>query len=84
MRRRVVLFPRRAAMKEHINDHQVRTALWLRGKPGAYVAMTEKELPCMISEALSVCDPSLAVDAVPPYAPGPFLDRLREALVSLV
>ena len=76
----IVLFPRRAAFKEHTTDHQVHTARWLRGKPGVTVAMTEDELPAAIETALSRSE--IVVDAVPPHAPAAFLARIREALVA--
>ena len=76
----IVLFPRRAAFREHTTDHQVHTATWLREKPGVTVAMTEDELPAAIAAALSRSD--VVVEAVPPYAPDPFLARIRDALVG--
>jgi UDP-N-acetylglucosamine transferase subunit ALG13 len=77
--RPIVMFPRRAAFKEHTTDHQVHTARWLRSKPGVYVAMTEDELPGAIADAMAN---SAVVAAVPPYAPDAFLARIREALVA--
>jgi UDP-N-acetylglucosamine transferase subunit ALG13 len=79
-RRPIVLFPRRAALKEHTSDHQLQTARWLREKSGVYVAMTEEELPNAIAAALA--RPEIVVEAVPPYAPAPFLSRIREALLK--
>ena len=78
--RPVVLFPRRASLKEHTTDHQVATARWLGGKPGVYVAMTEDEIPSAIAQALA--RPDAAVAPVAPFAPEPFIARLREALLS--
>ncbi len=78
--RPVVLFPRRASLKEHTTDHQVATARWLGGKPGVYVAMTEDELPSAIAQALA--RPGAVVAPVAPFAPEPFIARLREALLS--
>lgn len=78
--RPIVMFPRRAKFREHTTDHQVHTANWLLGKPGVYVAMTEDELPGAIAAAMA--QSATAVEPVPPYAPAPFLARLREALVA--
>ena len=78
--RPIVLFPRRASLKEHTTDHQVATARWLGGKHGVYVAMMEDELPSVIAQALA--QPDVVADRVAPFAPEPFIARLREALLS--
>ncbi len=77
--RPIVLFPRRASLKEHTTDHQIATARWLGRKRGVYVAMTEDELPSAITQALA--QPDVVVDRVAPFAPEPFIARLREALL---
>jgi UDP-N-acetylglucosamine transferase subunit ALG13 len=43
-RRPVILFPRRAALGEHVNDHQLATVEALRSRRGMHIAMTEEEL----------------------------------------
>ena len=78
--RPIVLFPRRAALKEHTSDHQMQTARWLCQKPGVYVAMTEEELPDAIAAALS--RPDHVVPPIPPYAPAAFLARIRQVLLD--
>lgn len=40
----VILYPRRAALGEHRNDHQMATARALAGIEGIYVAMDDQEL----------------------------------------
>lgn len=40
----IVVMPRRAALRETRNDHQVATAERLRDRPGIHVAMDESEL----------------------------------------
>ncbi len=77
--RPIVLLPRLARLKEHTTDHQLHTARWLGEKPGVYVAMTEGELPAMIDRALARAE---VVEPVPPYAPEPFLSRIRAALLA--
>ena len=79
-RRPIVLFPRRASLGEHNTDHQVSTARWLLRKPGVYVAMEEAELPAAIARGLA--HPSGVVEPVPPFAPEPFIARLRAALLG--
>lgn len=44
LRRSVILLPRRLALGEHRNDHQMGTASALVGYPGIYVAWTEDNL----------------------------------------
>ena len=46
----LVLMPRRAALGEHRNDHQMATARRLAGMPGIFVAWTAEELGPLIAE----------------------------------
>jgi UDP-N-acetylglucosamine transferase subunit ALG13 len=76
----VVMLPRLAANREHTTDHQVHTARWLSEKPGVYVAMTEQELPAAIAKARAR---ESVVSSLPtPYAPQPFLSKLRAFLIA--
>ena len=75
----VVMLPRLSANHEHTTDHQVHTARWLSDKRGVYVAMTEAELPAAIERALA--PGSLVASQSTPYAPPPFLGRIRNFLV---
>jgi UDP-N-acetylglucosamine transferase subunit ALG13 len=43
-RKPIVMFPRRAAMGEHRNDHQIATCNQLVGKTGIHIAYDENEL----------------------------------------
>jgi UDP-N-acetylglucosamine transferase subunit ALG13 len=74
----IVMFPRRAAYREHTTDHQVHTARWLRDKPGVYVAMAEPELPASIAQALT--QGAVAVRQFRPYAPPEFLSKIQQFL----
>ena len=78
--RPIVMFPRLACLKEHTTDHQVATARWLASKPGVYVAFAEEELHAAIALALSRSE--TAPDAVPQFAPEPFISRIRGALLQ--
>jgi UDP-N-acetylglucosamine transferase subunit ALG13 len=40
----MILMPRRGALNETRNDHQVSTLRWLQGKPGIYAAEDEIDL----------------------------------------
>ena len=63
----IVLFPRRAALGEHRNDHQVATARELQGRSGIVVAFDEAELAPAIAAAL----------AMPDWAAAPVPERER-------
>ena len=69
----IVVLPRRAGMGEHTNDHQVDTALWLRTRPGVYVADAEQHLAARVAEALAG-ETGRTVEAC---APAAFLARIR-------
>lgn len=76
----VVMLPRLAVNREHTTDHQVHTARWLSDKRGVYVAMTEEELPAAIARARA--PGSFVASQSTPYAPQPFLAKIREFLVA--
>ena len=46
--RPLVLMPRKAALGEHRNDHQVATARHVAGRPGLYVAEDEAALAALL------------------------------------
>lgn len=48
----LILFPRRAALNEHRNDHQLATVEQLRGKRGLYIAQTTQELQSILTQPL--------------------------------
>lgn len=50
--RPIVLLPRRGALRETRNDHQLATVRHFRDRPGVWVAESEDELPEMIDEML--------------------------------
>lgn len=52
--RPVLLMPRRAALGEHRNDHQLATVRGLGTRPGVLVAMDESELPDRIAQGLAL------------------------------
>lgn len=74
-RKPIILFPRRAALDEHRNDHQLATVRALGNRSGIRVALDEDELAQAI--------------ATPPPPPEPTerlpeRDRLRSALAALI
>lgn len=76
----IVMLPRLSANREHTTDHQLHTAAWLRDKPGVHVALSEDELPGAITQALG--EGADAVRRFPPFAPEPFLSRIRAFLAA--
>lgn len=78
-RKPIVLLPRFASAKEHTTDHQIHTANWLRGRPGVFIAITDAELSERISEARLA---SRAGVDFPPWAPAPFLEKIRQVIVK--
>jgi UDP-N-acetylglucosamine transferase subunit ALG13 len=78
-RKKIVLLPRRAALKEHTTDHQIHTAQWLLHKPNIYVAMSETELPSLVSRAL---EDSANAEPLSDRAPAEFTSRIRGFLLG--
>lgn len=48
----LVMLARRPDLQEVTSNHQVATALWLRGRPGIHIAESEDELPDVIAESM--------------------------------
>lgn len=71
----VILFPRRAALGEHRNDHQVATVGALEGRPGMYIARTAEELTALLHRQL---DPPL------PRVDNPERERLHHAVADFI
>lgn len=70
----IVVLPRRAARGEHSTEHQLETAVWLRGRPGIFVAGEVADLAGCIAAARERAG---GVTPVPKAAPATFLARLR-------
>ncbi len=67
----IILFPRRAALGEHRNDHQLATCAQLKGRPGIYVANDKAELAALL-------DPGAGLESGPTDRAGvPGLSQLR-------
>lgn len=60
--RPMILLPRRGALRETRNDHQVATAKWLESKPGISVAYTEDELGKTIERILDSNESAMPSD----------------------
>lgn len=78
--RPIVLMPRRAALGEQRNDHQLATVERFRGKPGIFVAMTETELPQVLDTLSAAGD--VAVASVSPFAEDRLIATLRQTILG--
>ncbi len=57
----IIILPRRAALGEHRNEHQLATAEKFVGRPGIHVAMTDADIAPLLDQ-LAECD-NLPADA---------------------
>jgi UDP-N-acetylglucosamine transferase subunit ALG13 len=73
-RKPIVLVPRKAALGEHRNDHQLATARWLESTPGVRVAWEVEALP----ELLTLPVNTEAVPEIAPHAQDVLVHRLRD------
>jgi UDP-N-acetylglucosamine transferase subunit ALG13 len=80
MRKPIVMLPRLAVNREHTTDHQVHTIKWLRDRPGVYAAMSDDELDSAIDKAM--IGGRIADADFTNFAPKPFLERVRQFLVT--
>jgi UDP-N-acetylglucosamine transferase subunit ALG13 len=69
----LVIMPRRAALGEHRNDHQLATAQRFAGRDGVAVAIDETELPLRLDELHDVS----SQPRISPYAPDELVAALR-------
>jgi UDP-N-acetylglucosamine transferase subunit ALG13 len=74
-RKPIILFPRRAALDEHRNDHQLATVRALGGRSGIRVALDEDELVQAIAAPPSPPEPKEWL---------PERDRLRSTVAALI
>jgi len=75
-RKPILLFPRRAALGEHRNDHQLATVKELQGRSGIIVAMDVPDLPEAIGKGLA-----MDMSELPVY---PQRDKLRSAIENFI
>jgi len=74
----VIVMPRRAALGEHRNDHQLATARRLANRPGIAVAFDEDQLAAELDRI--PCRGREARRPISPHAPGEFTAALRDFL----
>ena len=75
-RKPIIIMPRRAALGEHRNDHQLATARWLGNKSGIFVAEDEVALLDLLSSQETL----ISGDGISDYGDPVFLERLKAAI----
>jgi UDP-N-acetylglucosamine transferase subunit ALG13 len=53
----IIIFPRRAALGEHRNDHQMATTAQMKDRPGVYAAYDEADLQRLLHSDLRAASP---------------------------
>jgi UDP-N-acetylglucosamine transferase subunit ALG13 len=80
LQRPIVIVPRRAALGEHRNDHQVATARWLEERPGVFVAWEETAVAGLLDDRHRLSGGA----PISPYASGPLVEMLAETVARSV
>ena len=70
----ILIMPRRAALGEHRNEHQVATARWLESRSGIFVAWDEHELRDKLDQRSQL----LSGGDIPEYASPELLAKVRQ------
>ena len=70
----ILIMPRRAALGEHRNEHQMATAKWLESRSGIFVAWDEVQLRQRLDERAKL----LSGEDIPEYASPELLARVRQ------
>jgi UDP-N-acetylglucosamine transferase subunit ALG13 len=77
----IVILPRKAALGEQLNGHQLATAQRFVNRPGVFVAWDETELPQATEQAL-VASEQLSAQLLQEFAPSEFTGRLRGFIIG--
>jgi UDP-N-acetylglucosamine transferase subunit ALG13 len=75
----IIIVPRKAALGEHRNDHQIATAKWLNSKPGISVAWSVEELIRLLDHRKELS----CGDGISDFASPELIGRLAEYLRRL-
>ena len=82
----ILILPRRAALREHRNDHQLATASRFSGTPGLYVADSEEEVaPCIDRAHLTLQEgqgDGAASKGIAPFADEDLISTLRDFIAG--
>jgi UDP-N-acetylglucosamine transferase subunit ALG13 len=74
-RKPMILFPRRAALNEHRNDHQLATVRALDGRAGMRIAYDEDDLATLVAQPQETPVPAHRL---------PERERLRDTIAQLI
>ncbi|GIZ52521.1 glycosyltransferase [Noviherbaspirillum aridicola] len=77
-RKPILLMPRRAALGEHRNDHQVATAKWVGGRAGLAVAWDEDELIAALDKRHGLTGGG----GISEHADPQLISKLREVILA--
>jgi len=77
----ILVMPRRAALKEHRNDHQVATAARFAARPGIIVADTEDDVGPALDRILAGGN-GRAGAGIGPFAEQRLIDAVRAAILG--
>jgi UDP-N-acetylglucosamine transferase subunit ALG13 len=72
-RKPILIVPRKAALGEHRNDHQMATAKWLSSRPGISVAWDENEVVGFLDNPAGI----QAGGEISEYASPELIERLK-------
>lgn len=70
----ILIMPRKAALGEHRNDHQMATTKWLGNKPGVFVAWDEAQLLASLNDRTSLS----AGSGISEFASDELIQRVRD------
>jgi UDP-N-acetylglucosamine transferase subunit ALG13 len=74
----ILIMPRKAALGEHRNDHQMATAKWLESRSGIFVAWDEHELRRKLDERSGL----ISGEHIAEYASPELLARVRQFITD--
>jgi UDP-N-acetylglucosamine transferase subunit ALG13 len=74
----ILIMPRRAALGEHRNDHQLATARWMAQRPGVSVAWDESQVAARLDERGALVSGA----SIPRFAHDTFVQRLRAEVLE--
>lgn len=77
----ILVLPRKAALGEQRNDHQLATCEWLRNKPGVLVAKHEDELPDLLTRLVDEGRSAAAMQRLGLQADHRLIAELRRLIV---
>jgi len=77
----IVIFPRRAALREQRNDHQLATAGRFASTPGVFAAFEAHDLMATMDRLIDEAEVATGA-VISPFADERFTDALRAAIIA--